>query len=114
MSGLEKVSIEKDAKLRVEWLSKRITLTEMEKEYIEFQLLEAVKSAMTPANDIGTSEATAILPDVSNRSFNELEMLAEDLECVKMWLDNKNVPTHDNDNNQYSVIGRIELLLNGC
>ena len=51
---------------------------------------------------------------VSNRSFNELEMLAEDLECVKMWLDNKNVPTHDKDNKQYSVIGRIELLLNGC
>ena len=51
---------------------------------------------------------------VSSRSFNELEVLVEDLECVKMWLDNKNVPTHDKDNNQYSVIGRIELLLNVC
>lgn len=48
---------------------------------------------------------------LSNRSFNELELLAEDLECVNMWLDNKNVPRHDKENNQYSVIGRIEFLL---
>lgn len=47
----------------------------------------------------------------SKRSFNELELLAEDLECVKLWLDGKNVPTHDKEGNQYSTVGRIERLM---
>ena len=51
---------------------------------------------------------------VSTRSFNELEMLAEDLECVKMWLDDKKAPKTDSDGNVYSVIGRIQCLLNVC
>lgn len=46
------------------------------------------------------------------RSFNELEMLAEDLECVKMWLDDKKAPKTDSDGNEYSVVGRIKCLLN--
>ena len=49
---------------------------------------------------------------VSTRSFNELEMLAEDLECVKMWLDDKKAPKTDSDGNEYSVVGRIRCLLN--
>jgi hypothetical protein len=51
---------------------------------------------------------------VSTRSFNELEMLAEDLECVKMWLDDKKAPKTDSDGNEYSVVGRIQCLLNVC
>ena len=51
---------------------------------------------------------------VSTRSFNELEMLAEDLECVKMWLDDKKAPKTDSDGNEYSVVGRIQYLLNVC
>ena len=50
----------------------------------------------------------------STRSFNELEMLAEDLECVKMWLDDKKAPKTDSDGNEYSVVGRIQYLLNVC
>ena len=62
-------------------------------------------------NIIKEYEDKPICPEVIGRSYYELEMLAEDLECIKMWLDNKNVPTHDDTNNQYSFIGRIELLL---
>jgi len=51
---------------------------------------------------------------VSTRSFNKLEMLAEDLECVKMWLDDKKAPKTDSDGNEYSVVGRIQCLLNVC
>lgn len=70
---------------------------------------------LTEALDMVLSEVKKLpIHIVSNRSFNELELLAEDLECVKMLLDNKDVPTHDEENNQYSVVGRIELLLNGC
>lgn len=54
------------------------------------------------------------LPAVSTRSFNELEMLAEDLECVKMWLDDKKAPKTNSDGNKYSVVGRIQCLLNVC
>lgn len=54
------------------------------------------------------------LNSVSTRSFNELEMLAEDLECVKMWLDDKKAPKTDSNGNEYSVIGRIQCLLNVC
>lgn len=49
----------------------------------------------------------------STRSLNELEMLAEDLECIEMWLDKNNVPTHDDSGNKYSHIGRIEQLVIG-
>lgn len=48
----------------------------------------------------------------STRTFNELEMLAEDLECVKMWLDDKKAPKTDINGNEYSVVGRIQCLLN--
>ncbi len=48
------------------------------------------------------------------RSVNEMQILAEDLECIEMWLNNKNAPTHDKDGNKYSHIGRIEQLLNVC
>ena len=49
---------------------------------------------------------------VSTRSFNELEILAEDLECVKMWLDDKKAPKTDSDGSEYSVIGRMQRLYN--
>ena len=49
---------------------------------------------------------------VSTRSFNELEILAEDLECVKMWLDDKKAPKTDSDGIEYSVIGRMQRLYN--
>jgi len=62
-------------------------------------------------------KGNAVSRIVSNRSYNELENLAEDLECVNMWLDDLGVPTHDESKkNEYSVIGRIQQLLkmNGC
>ena len=51
---------------------------------------------------------------VSTRSLNELELLAEDLECVKMWLDDKKAPKTNEYGKEYSVIGRIKCLLNVC
>ena len=81
--------------------------------YVEDNLPESEVYQLMDEDDKRISKA-AFKAGASNRSFNELELLAEDLECVKMWLNDKNIPTHDKDNNQYSVIGRIELLLNGC
>jgi len=47
----------------------------------------------------------------SSRSFNELEILAEELECVHAWLDLRKAPTHDDQGNSYSTVGRMECLL---
>lgn len=76
---------------------------------------------MTDPKKLGISIDTVVnkfenlfLSDFSTRSFNELEMLAEDLECVKMWLDDKKAPKTDSDGNEYSVVGRIQCLLNVC
>ncbi len=38
----------------------------------------------------------------------EKEVLEEDLECIKMFLDKRKVPTHDANNKKFSIVGRIE------
>ena len=43
--------------------------------------------------------------------LNELELLAEDLECVQMWLDDKKAPKINAEGKEYSVVGRIQCLL---
>ena len=47
----------------------------------------------------------------SSRSFSELENLAEDLECIGIWLDAQESPTHDEHGNKYSHIRRIQKLI---
>jgi len=42
---------------------------------------------------------------------NKFELIAEDLECAHMWLDDKQVPRSDGKN-EYSMVGRIGLMLN--
>ena len=36
-------------------------------------------------------------------------MLEEDLECIRMYLDDLKIPVNDKDGNKYSIIGRIKL-----
>jgi hypothetical protein len=45
-------------------------------------------------------------------TLETLTSLAEDLECVKMWLDDKKAPKTDSDGSEYSVIGRMQRLYN--
>ena len=40
------MNITEDAKKRVEWLDKRIILSQQQKEYVEFQIKEAVTNAL--------------------------------------------------------------------
>ncbi len=47
----------------------------------------------------------------SGRSFDELEMLAEELDRVKAWLDNEKAPLCDRCGNDLSVVDRIKKLL---
>jgi hypothetical protein len=46
----------------------------------------------------------------SSRSFQELEHLAEELECANMYLDDLNVPKKDESGNEYSIVGRVKYL----
>lgn len=44
--------------------------------------------------------------------MNYLELRAEEAECVQMYLDKMNVPTHDKDGErEYSLVGRIQCLV---
>jgi hypothetical protein len=49
---------------------------------------------------------------VSSRSLQELEHLAEELECANMYLDDLNIPRKDRSGEEYSIVGRIKYLEN--
>ena len=61
-------SVNNDAKQRTEWLDKRIHLASGEKEYVEFQIKEAVTRALREANDVTTGEKQCNLPVVRQQS----------------------------------------------
>ena len=62
-------SVNEDAKQRAEWLDKRIPLASGEKEYVEFQIKEAVTRALREANGATTGEKQCNLPVVSKFNF---------------------------------------------
>ena len=47
MNTVDIKSVEKDVKQRVAWLATRISLSDFEKDYLEFQMLESVKFALS-------------------------------------------------------------------
>lgn len=47
------------------------------------------------------------LAPIDKKAYYTLEA-AEQLECIKLFLDKANVPTHDEDSKPYSYVGRIE------
>ena len=62
-----------------------------------------------PSWEDDVSDAGSVILDMKP---NDLELLAEDLECVQMWLDDKKAPKINADGREYSVVGRIQCLLN--
>ena len=46
------IEVSEDAIRRTEWINQRVLLTDEEKEYITFQIKEAVLSAVQQINDI--------------------------------------------------------------
>ena len=75
---------------------------------------DEIKTAINYTHSCESDSEQLNIYGSSTRTFNELEMLAEDLECVKMWLDDKKAPKTDINGNEYSVVGRIQCLLNVC
>lgn len=57
--------IEEDAKQRVEWINKRIDLTDQLKDYIEFQIKEAIVNAQREFNEINITPSSRTLSNVS-------------------------------------------------
>ena len=41
---------------------------------------------------------------------NKIKLLQEDIECIHMYLDDKQVPRKDDNGTQYSIVGRIKRL----
>ena len=93
MSNINKSDIE-----HLEWIHGRLIDVYNENRNVDFvlRLNKIINKLKTDLND-----------KLNSRSYNELELLAEDLEYVTTWLDNKNVPRMDIEGNEYSVIGRI-------
>ncbi len=48
---------------------------------------------------------------LTTRAYNELENTDEDLEIIKMWLDDQGAPEFNNFSHRHSVIGRIKALM---
>ena len=82
------MNITEDAKKRVEWLDKRIILSEQQKEYIEFQIKEAVTNALRqgqtlPLNSVSVSSSYEIdfgshcrvVMDISNNEPNVISAI---------------------------------------
>mgnify|MGYP006958833456 CR=1 FL=1 len=40
---------------------------------------------------------------------NKIELLEEDIECVHLYLDDKNIPRYLGED-EYSIVGRIQIL----
>ena len=57
------MNITEDAKKRVEWLDNRIILSEQQKEYIEFQIKEAVTNALRKGQSLPIDSVSKSLPD---------------------------------------------------
>ena len=45
-----------------------------------------------------------------NNIENKIQLLQEDIECVHMYLDDKQVPRKNNNGIEYSIVGRIKRL----
>jgi hypothetical protein len=41
---------------------------------------------------------------------NKIQLLQEDIECVHIYLDDKQVPRKDDNGREYSIVGRIKRL----
>ena len=72
-----------DITKRIEWLSKRVNLTEQDKEYVRFVMVEVVTDAVNQVNkandihDISVSFADYLISD--------FEMVSEGIEGELMW-----------------------------
>ena len=77
--------IKTDAECRVEWVNKRVRLNELQKEYVAFEIKEAVEHALSQANGVGKSTEQAlhkhiVMPRISHfidENGNNVDLNAE-------------------------------------
>lgn len=50
------------------------------------------------------------LLEKADMELNRLELLAEDLECTHMWLDDLGTPRHEGDK-EFSLVGRVRIAM---
>jgi len=69
------MNITEDAKQRVEWINKRVELTDQQKEYVEFQIKEAVMNAqglaLTDTNEVNLADKCSCNIKYYHRSLAE-------------------------------------------
>lgn len=88
---------------------KQHIIREADKQYAELEkeLEEAKAGRLELANIV--QKDTSKLSNASKK-INELELRAEDADCVEMYLDDLKIPTNG-DKGKYSLVGRVKITI---
>lgn len=99
---------------------------EQDKGYIICKVIDKARGIVSnepekPAIPVSTPKSTSVITIdktcqqtgkvLTTRVYNELENPDEDLEIIKMWLDDQGAPEFSNFGLRHSVIGRIKALM---
>lgn len=99
---------------------------EQEKSYIICKVIDKARGIVSnepenPTIPVSTPKSTSVITIdktcqqtgkvLTTRAYNELENTDEDLEIIKMWLDDQGAPEFNNFSHRHSVIGRIKALM---
>lgn len=96
---------------------------EQDKSYIICKVLDKARGIepKEPTIPVPTPKSTSVITIdktcqqtgkvLTTRVYNELENTDEDLEIIKMWLDDQGAPEFSNFGLRHSVIGRIKALM---
>ena len=84
MGDLSKHTLTVNITDRIDWIDKRCSLTDIQKDYIAVQMKDAVLDALTQANDIETKSSGLYLHHVSNNE-SEAEVVVNCFDCANAF-----------------------------
>lgn len=82
----------------------------MEQTAVEFIKTKVEENSDTSFFNIDWDKFDEIINQAFQIYANKTEILKEDIECVHMYLDDKQVPRQNKNWRDYSMVGRIKIL----
>jgi hypothetical protein len=80
------------------------------KAVVDFIKTKVEENSDTSFLTIDWNKFDEIINQAKEMFENKTELLKEDIECIHMYLDDKQVPRQNNNGVDYSVVGRIKRL----
>ena len=80
------------------------------KTVVDFIKTKVEENSDTSFLNIDWDKFDEIINQAKEMFENKTELLKEDIECIHMYLDDKQVPRQTNNGVDYSVVGRIKRL----